>query len=312
MNQLLTSSPRPKPTKLQQFRALMTGSNFTSAETPSPAALLAELSPWQNGGGPTDIHRECVTLGDYEGWDLKATVYTPETQLSGLTQILFLHGGAWVLGNPASHDKLTRQIAAMGYEVWSLDYPRAPRWPFPAALNTVIHTVDELIDREPQQIIVAGDSAGAGLAASAALTRPNAVAALALMYPVLDYRDGFGFFSRFFSHLETSSADPYLDSLDETLDPDDSRINPLAHASDLPPTWVTFGEHDPLAGQSESLGSVLATTNTVFEFFPAAGSGHAFMQDPDDDNVAAALASLREFLHQRPIRATHDFLRTRG
>lgn len=313
MNQHLTYTARPEAAKLKHFHALMTGKYDESAGTLTPAALLAELSPWQNDGGPTDILREPVSLGEYQNWGVTATVYTPEShQSSKLTKVLFLHGGAWVLGNPTSHDKLTRQVAAMGYEVWSLDYPRAPRWPFPAALNTVVNTVDELTARESQQIIVAGDSAGGGLAASSALARPEAVGALALMYPVLDYRAGFGFFSRFFSHLGPHGNDPYLGPLDETLADNDSRINPLAHASALPPTWVTFGELDPLASQSEKLGTVLASTDTASGNFVAAGSGHAFMQDPDDDNVSAALTSLREFLQHQPIRAVRDSSRTKG
>ncbi len=49
--------------------------------------------------------------------------------------LVYLHGGAWVAGNPASHRKLTHRFAEGGCLVVSADYRLAPEYPFPAAIR---------------------------------------------------------------------------------------------------------------------------------------------------------------------------------
>ena len=82
--------------------------------------------------------------------------------------VLYLHGGGYVIGSPRSHRHLAAAIAgAAGASALLLDYRRAPEHPFPAALEDALATYRWLIGSEgiaPQAIVVAGDSAGGGLA----------------------------------------------------------------------------------------------------------------------------------------------------
>lgn len=99
--------------------------------------------------------------------------------LSALTQhtklILDFPGGGYVAMNPRHHDdKLLAWAGKLGIPVLSLDYRKAPEYPYPYALNEcydVYHTIIVTMGRcvglagsSPPQIILTGDSAGGNFA----------------------------------------------------------------------------------------------------------------------------------------------------
>jgi len=111
---------------------------------------------------------------------------------SGAT-VLYLHGGGFCIGSPATHRALaTHLAAATGATVHVLDYRRAPEHPFPAALDDAVAAWRELVadGAAPAAAALAGDSAGGWLVLSAALRlRSNGdplPAVLGLLSPWLD------------------------------------------------------------------------------------------------------------------------------
>ncbi|MFI6604098.1 alpha/beta hydrolase [Nonomuraea sp. NPDC050536] len=79
--------------------------------------------------------------------------------------VVFLHGGAWVICDLDSHDRLCRRIAmACGVEVLAVDYRLAPEHPYPAAVDDAVAVL-----RWARPVGVAGDSAGGYLATMACL-----------------------------------------------------------------------------------------------------------------------------------------------
>jgi acetyl esterase len=105
--------------------------------------------------------------------------------------VVYLHGGGWVVGDVETHDPLCRRVANVtGARVVSVGYRLAPEHPFPAGLDDAEHVlrwVGEQHDGEP--VGVAGDSAGASLAAGLALRardREIPLAAQLLFYPATD------------------------------------------------------------------------------------------------------------------------------
>jgi acetyl esterase/lipase len=103
--------------------------------------------------------------------------------------ILYLHGGAFCSGSPATHRALTSRLArAAGLPVFAVDYRLAPEHPFPAAAEDAIAAYRTLSEAGP--VVLAGDSAGARLALETALAaaerdlRPPA--ALVLFSPWID------------------------------------------------------------------------------------------------------------------------------
>lgn len=91
---------------------------------------------------------------------------TPTTA-EGRRVVLYLHGGGYVSGSPATHRTVTGQLAqAAGARLLALAYRLAPEHPFPAALEDAWAAYWWLLTEEqipPAQIVVAGDSAGGGL-----------------------------------------------------------------------------------------------------------------------------------------------------
>jgi monoterpene epsilon-lactone hydrolase len=81
--------------------------------------------------------------------------------------ILYLHGGGYTAMSARTHRALTSRLAAWSdARLFALDYRLAPEHPFPAALDDALAEWRALIaaGTPPSRIVVAGDSAGGGLA----------------------------------------------------------------------------------------------------------------------------------------------------
>ncbi|MBL8370991.1 MAG: alpha/beta hydrolase fold domain-containing protein [Burkholderiaceae bacterium] len=103
--------------------------------------------------------------------------------------VVFLHGGAYCVGSPATHRALVARLAwVTGLPVFAADYRLAPEHPFPAGLDDALAAVRALAGQGP--LVLAGDSAGGGLALATALALRDAggpaPAALLLLSPWVD------------------------------------------------------------------------------------------------------------------------------
>lgn len=91
--------------------------------------------------------------------------------------ILFLHGGAYCLCSINTHRSVTAKIAgAAGARALLIDYRLAPEHPFPAAVEDAVAAYHAILDMgiAPRNIVVAGDSAGGGLALALLLSLRDA------------------------------------------------------------------------------------------------------------------------------------------
>lgn len=80
--------------------------------------------------------------------------------------LLYFHGGGYVNGSHRTHRMLVTQIADKGkFKALIVDYRCAPEYPYPAAVEDAWAAYEYLLDQgyRPEQIAVAGDSAGGGL-----------------------------------------------------------------------------------------------------------------------------------------------------
>lgn len=80
--------------------------------------------------------------------------------------LLFLHGGGYVCGKTRTYFNLCGRLAKeLNAEVWLPDYRLAPEHPFPAAVEDAAASYEALLKKgwRPEQITIAGDSAGGGL-----------------------------------------------------------------------------------------------------------------------------------------------------
>ncbi len=134
-----------------------------------------------------DVRLKSILLGN-----VSAELLTPTVE-NLIYAILFIHGGAWVTGSPQTHRALTRRLAHLtGIPIYAVDYRLAPEHPYPAALDDCINAYGALLARgfPPQNIVVAGDSAGGNLTLALALRLKaegkKQPAALVVLSPVTD------------------------------------------------------------------------------------------------------------------------------
>jgi acetyl esterase/lipase len=120
-----------------------------------------------------------VTITDtkypIEGGERTARLYRPAVE-GPLPVVVFIHGGGWIGGSLDSFDEPCATLAKrVGALVVSPDYRLAPEHPFPAATDDTLAVLRWAADHiaeyggDPERIAVGGESAGANLAAVAAL-----------------------------------------------------------------------------------------------------------------------------------------------
>jgi epsilon-lactone hydrolase len=82
--------------------------------------------------------------------------------------LLYLHGGGYFGCSAETHRPITAGFALQGFRVYAPDYRLAPENRFPAAVDDAVAVYRALLEAgyAPQSIVVAGESAGGGLALS--------------------------------------------------------------------------------------------------------------------------------------------------
>ena len=228
-----------------------------------------------SGGGDPSVIAKPLTVRSRDGRSIPLRTYrlpTGGTVPGGL--VVFLHGGGWCYGNLESHDGMCRDIAAAsGCIVAAVDYRLAPEEPFPSGLQDAEDVLDwamsgaDGVGTSPSAVAVAGDSAGANLAAAACLARRDTGLPVPtfqlLLYPCLDLTlsqpsmiaaEGrrFGGQSEIVWTVERYLADD--------ADPKDPLVSPL-WAPDhrgLPPAHVVTAGFDPLVDEGRAYVRALA------------------------------------------------------
>lgn len=169
--------------------------------------------------------------------------------------LLYLHGGAFLLGGPHSHRALTTRLAVeAGTRVVVLDYRLEPEHPYPAALDDCLAAYQALLAQGvvPSKMVVAGDSAGGALSIALALRLKKLglpqPAGLLLISPVT----GVALDSA--SHQRYRHRDPMLRAgclqnvstiMSQAADADE-RAPVRANLTGLPPMLIQVGEIESL------------------------------------------------------------------
>ncbi|GAD84275.1 alpha/beta hydrolase [Nocardia asteroides] len=231
--------------------------------------------------------------------------------------ILYLHGGGYVVGSLATHRSLVARLARdSSCAVYSLDYRLAPEHPFPAGLDDAETAFLDLVGNvgyRPDQICVAGDSAGGGLALALAqrlIERHQMTpAALGLIAPWVDptqvpSRSRDLVINRAWSQ---ACAAYYLGDGAAT----EAGYAPLAgNLIGLPPTYVQADVSELLHDQCCQLVSALRGAGVHVRFTETRGLWHvAQLQAALVTEAALALSELAEFLREAIQPVSIDDLR---
>jgi monoterpene epsilon-lactone hydrolase len=179
-----------------------------------------------------------------------------EAQTSGAT-LLYLHGGGYVACSAETHRPITAGFAQNGLRVFAPDYRMAPEHLFPAAVDDAVAVYRAL----PGKIVVAGDSAGGGLALAMLISLRDAgiplPSAVALFSPWTDLAaTGESLVTNdqrcalFHGANISTGARFYLGS----ADPRNPLASPLyADLSHLPPMLIHVGDNEVLLDDSKRL-----------------------------------------------------------
>jgi monoterpene epsilon-lactone hydrolase len=128
-----------------------------------------------------DVVAEEVSTGAVRGWWLR-----PRNACADRA-ILFLHGGAYMLGSAQGYRGFASQIAARtGVATFVLDYPLAPENPFPAAVEATLAARRWLHAQGITNIALIGDSAGGALALSTLSNDITGIASVVVFSPWVD------------------------------------------------------------------------------------------------------------------------------
>ncbi len=104
--------------------------------------------------------------------DLGEHLECQDPQWASERVILYLPGGAFIARTPNTHRQLVRRLcASLRASASIVHYRLAPEHPFPAALDDALQAYGQLLSNgvKAENIVIAGDSAGGGLALSTAL-----------------------------------------------------------------------------------------------------------------------------------------------
>jgi acetyl esterase len=222
------------------------------------------------GAGP-EVHE--VVDGDVAG--IRVRLYRPE---GARGTVAYFHGGGWVVGNLGSVDAACRALAlASGATVASVDYRLAPEHRFPAAVDDALAAVRGL-----RADVVAGDSAGANLAAVAArrLRGELALKLQLLIYPVTDAGLNTPSYREFAEGNGLTAAamkrfwELYLDGSDGT-DPDASPLR-APDLAGVAPAYVLTAARDVLRDEGEAYAAALERAGVPVELVRKAGTIHGF------------------------------------
>lgn len=267
----------PNPTPLWQLDAVQ-------------ARAAAKRKALQRDPGPAMARCEDVSIPVRDGSSIPARLLVPTEQPRGL--LVYVHGGGWVLGELSEFEAIGRKLAACtGTAVLLVGYRLAPEHRFPIPLQD---TWDALLWANEHKVnmaggdiplVIAGDSAGANLAAVVARwsrerSSPK-LAAQVLVYPVTDAD-----FTRDSYHepenqtfLSTPAMNwfwgQYVVDASERLHPDASPLR-AQDLSGLPAAFVVTGQHDILRDEGQSYAAAMADAGVDVEHHEMAGQMHGF------------------------------------
>jgi acetyl esterase len=264
------------------------------------------------------IDEEWVTVPRPYG-DARVRLIRPKAADGVLPVILYMHGGGWVLGNAATHDRLVRELAVGAQAALAfVEYPNAPEGRYPVAIEQGYAT-SQWITREgatkgldPSRMAVAGESVGGDMTAALTLMAKERsdvkFVHAGIYYPVTDAAMDTDSYEEFADgpYLTRKSMewfwDAYLPDLAKrkeiTASPNQATVEQL---TGLPPTLLLVDEADVLRDEGEAYAAKLRRAGVPVTTVRYDGTIHDFMllnsmsqTSATRAAVAQAIAFLRE------------------
>lgn len=203
--------------------------------------------------------------------------------LRGDVAVLYLHGGGYFFGSPLTHRPLILAMAECAEApCYGLDYRLAPEHPFPAALEDALSAYRAL--SADRAVLIAGDSAGGGLALAlacaardAGLRAPVAVIAFSPWTDLANtgaaVAENTTRCAMFTAPALHQAAGLYLAG----ADPADPRASPLhADLAGLPPLLLFAGRDEMMRDDTTRFAARAGAAGVAVEMHLVAGVPHVW------------------------------------
>ena len=136
------------------------------------AGNVYQQAEWHLTKVPKDIKEETIEIKGFQGLPVKISVFSPAESGNNMPALLYVHGGAFVYKAAVYQKKLALIYAKKtNCRVFFPHYHLAPKYRYPAAYVDVLSLFRYLVSNagelgiDPERIGLAGDSAGASIAA---------------------------------------------------------------------------------------------------------------------------------------------------
>lgn len=272
---------------------------------------------------------EAVLDEPYDPQDKNARldVFRPQAVAGPLPVIVWVHGGAFVFGSKSDVTNYLKIVAAKGYVTVAVGYAIAPSATYPTPVIQVNRALGYLqanaarFGIDPRQIFLAGNSAGAQIAAQVSLlvTAPDYAARMGIA-PLLaaeNLRGAILFcgaldtrrlnFNGPFGGFLTTVLWAYSGTKDFRNDPrlKDFSI-PANMTKDFPPFFISVGNADPLAPSSHDTEQRARELGVPADalFFPKDHTPrlpHEYQFNLDNQDGQLALTRMLAFLAARRL-----------
>jgi acetyl esterase/lipase len=281
-----------------------------------PAAARKVLEDAQ--AGPIEkqpVDEEWITVPSPTG-DARVRLIRPQGATAMLPVILYMHGGGWILGDAATHDRLVRELAVGSEAALAfVEYPKSPEAKYPVAVEQGYATA-QWITREgasknldASRLAIAGESVGGNMTAALTLMAKQRgdvkFVHQSMYYPVTDAAMNTESYVEFATdyYLTRKAMEWFWDAY--TMDPDERAgitASPNRATREqligLPPTFLCVDEADPLRDEGESYAAKLRQAGVPITTVRYDGIIHDFMLLNALSDTRATRAAIREAIAQ--------------
>lgn len=231
------------------------------------------------------------TVIGLDGHRIPVWLIKPSTVKAPAPALVYCHGGAWILKHSPQHiENAIRYAQEANCCVLFVDYRLAPKHAFPKPFDDCYATLvwarqnAEKLGIDKQRIAVGGDSAGGGIAASAAQKARDEAIPLCgqmLLYPATDAdcksksSSAYANVAPFKNFSMRAMWETYLG---HALPGNVAHYASPLHGNlaNLAPAYVETGEFDPLCDEGATYAQTLSLNGVAVELNETKGSIHGF------------------------------------
>jgi len=240
------------------------------------------------------VDEEWITVPSPAG-DARVRIVKPQGAAGMLPVIVYMHGGGWILGNAATHDRLVRELAVGARAALAfVEYPNSPEARYPVAIEQGYATAQWITRSgaskglDAGRMAVAGESVGGNMTAALALMAKErgdvTFVQQSMYYPVTDAAMNTASYQQFATgyYLSRREMEWFWDAY--TTDPAqraEITASPNQASTEqvtgLPPTYLCVDEADVLRDEGEAYAAKLRSAGVPITTVRFDGTIHDFM-----------------------------------